>query len=163
MNRILMAVTITLLVAPGAFAANGAWTGQISDSMCGLSHKAMIEHGGGNDPAVVLPGQTVGEFHLVQEGLVRPMRAQRSLISAEQVPFDRIEQLARETKGQDEKQLRLFGNRRRCDFRRAGLPNKASADAVAQHSARQDPNKKSVAGRDACKTRCNGHYFTIQF
>jgi hypothetical protein len=24
------------------------------------------------------------------------------------VPFDRIEQLARETKGQDEKQLRLF-------------------------------------------------------
>src|SRR5262249_18513001 len=63
----------------------------------------------GLDPAVVLPGQTVGEFHLVQEGLVRPMRAQRSLIAAEQVPFDRIEQLARETKGQDEKQLRLFG------------------------------------------------------
>jgi hypothetical protein len=27
---------------------------------------------------------------------------------AEQVPFDRIEQLARETKGQDEKQLKLF-------------------------------------------------------
>ncbi|MEI9900515.1 MAG: hypothetical protein WDN31_10790 [Hyphomicrobium sp.] len=27
---------------------------------------------------------------------------------AEQVPFDRIEQLARETKGQDERQLRLF-------------------------------------------------------
>jgi hypothetical protein len=51
----------------------------------------------------------VGEFHLVQEGLVRPMRAQRSLIMAEQVPFDRIEQLARETKGQDEKQLKLFG------------------------------------------------------
>jgi predicted ribosome quality control (RQC) complex YloA/Tae2 family protein len=45
---------------------------------------------------------------LVQEGLVRPMRAQRSLISAEQVPFDRIEQLAFETKGQDEKQLKLF-------------------------------------------------------
>ena len=36
------------------------------------------------------------------------MRAQRSLINAEQVPFDRIEQLARETKGHDEKQLRLF-------------------------------------------------------
>ena len=52
----------------------------------------------GLDPAAVLPGQTVGEFHLVQEGLVRPMRAQRSLISAEQVPFDRIEQLAAETK-----------------------------------------------------------------
>jgi DNA replication protein DnaC len=62
----------------------------------------------GLDPGAVLPGQTVGEFHLVQEGLVRPMRAQRSLINAEQVPFDRIEQLARETKGQDEKQLKLF-------------------------------------------------------
>ena len=59
-------------------------------------------------PARSLPGQTVGEFHLVQEGLVRPMRAQKSLIVAEQVPFDRIEQLARETKGQDEKQLKLF-------------------------------------------------------
>jgi len=71
--------------------------------------KAAFQSESGLDPAVVLPGQTVGEFHLVQEGLVRPMRAQRSLISAEQVPFDRIEQLARETKGQDEKQLRLFG------------------------------------------------------
>ncbi len=56
----------------------------------------------------MLPHQTVGEFHLVQEGLVRAMKAHRSLINAEQVPFDRIEQLARETKGQDEKQLRLF-------------------------------------------------------
>ena len=55
-----------------------------------------------------LPGQTVGEFHLVQEGLVRPIKAQKSLISAEQVPFDRIEQLAAETRGQDERQLRLF-------------------------------------------------------
>ena len=62
----------------------------------------------GLDPAAVLPGQTVGEFHLVQEGLVRSMKAQRSLIEAEQVPFDRIEQLAHETKGQDERQLRLF-------------------------------------------------------
>src|SRR5215468_2160477 len=70
--------------------------------------KAAFQSESGLDPAVVLPGQTVGEFHLVQEGLVRPMRAHRSLINAEQVPFDRIEQLARETKGQDEKQLKLF-------------------------------------------------------
>jgi hypothetical protein len=70
--------------------------------------KAAFQSESGLDPALVLPGQTVGEFHLVQEGLVRPMRAHRSLISAEQVAFDRIEQLARETKGQDEKQLRLF-------------------------------------------------------
>ena len=70
--------------------------------------KAAFQSESGLDPAAVLPGQTVGEFHLVQEGLVRPMKAQRSLILAEQVPFDRIEQLARETKGQDERQLRLF-------------------------------------------------------
>ncbi|HXF53340.1 MAG TPA: helicase HerA-like domain-containing protein [Hyphomicrobiaceae bacterium] len=70
--------------------------------------KAAFQSESGLDPSAVLPGQTVGEFHLVQEGLVRAMKAQRSLISAEQVPFDRIEQLARETKGQDERQLRLF-------------------------------------------------------
>ncbi|MGE0628109.1 MAG: helicase HerA-like domain-containing protein [Hyphomicrobiaceae bacterium] len=70
--------------------------------------RAAFQSESGLDPAAVLPHQTVGEFHLVQEGLVRSMRAQRSLISAEQVPFDRIEQLARETKGQDERQLRLF-------------------------------------------------------
>jgi len=74
--------------------------------------KAAFQSESGLDPAAVLPGQTVGEFHLVQEGLVRSMKAQRSLIEAEQVPFDRIEQLARETKGQDERQLRLFEARR---------------------------------------------------
>lgn len=70
--------------------------------------KAAFQSESGLEPASVLPGQTVGEFHLVQEGLVRSMKAQRSLILAEQVPFDRIEQLARETKGHDEGQLKLF-------------------------------------------------------
>ncbi len=70
--------------------------------------KAAFQSESGLDPAQALPGQTVGEFHLVQEGIVRPMKAQRSLISAEQVPFDRIEQLAAETRGLDERQLRLF-------------------------------------------------------
>ena len=70
--------------------------------------KAAFQSESGLDPAIALPGQTVGEFHLVQEGLVRPMKAQRSLIAAEQVPFDRIEQLAAETRGIDERQLRLF-------------------------------------------------------
>jgi GTPase SAR1 family protein len=70
--------------------------------------KAAFQSENGLDPAAVLPGQTVGEFYLAQERLLRRMRAQRSLISAEQVPFDRIEQLAYETKGQDERQLRLF-------------------------------------------------------
>ncbi|HPG88507.1 MAG TPA: DUF87 domain-containing protein [Hyphomicrobium sp.] len=70
--------------------------------------KAAFQSESGLDPASALPGQTVGEFHLVQEGLVRPMKALKSLIAAEQVPFDRIEQLAAETRGQDERQLRLF-------------------------------------------------------
>jgi hypothetical protein len=70
--------------------------------------KAAFQSESGLDPGTALPGQTVGEFHLVQEGLVRPMKAQRSLIAAEQVPFDRIEQLAAETRGLDERQLRLF-------------------------------------------------------
>ncbi len=73
--------------------------------------KAAFSSESGLDPAAVLPGQTVGEFHLVQEGLVRSLKAQRSLINAEQVPFDRIEQLAYETKGQDERQLKLFDMR----------------------------------------------------
>jgi Helicase HerA, central domain/AAA ATPase domain len=70
--------------------------------------KAAFQSDSGLDAATVLPGQTVGEFHLVQEGLVRAIKAHRSLITAEQVPFDRIEQLARETKGQDERQLKLI-------------------------------------------------------
>ncbi len=70
--------------------------------------KAAFQSESGLDPAAVLPHQTVGQFHLVQEGLVRSMKAQRSLIMAEQVPFDRIEQLARETRGQDQRQLKLF-------------------------------------------------------
>jgi len=70
--------------------------------------KSAFQSESGLDAAAVLPSQTVGEFHLVQEGVVRALKAQRSLIQAEQVPFDRIEQLARETKGMDEKQLKLF-------------------------------------------------------
>ncbi len=70
--------------------------------------KAAFQSESGLDPALVLPNQTVGDFHLVQEAYVRSIKAQRSLISAEQVPFDRIEQLAAETRGHDQEQLRLF-------------------------------------------------------
>jgi hypothetical protein len=44
MKRLMIVATITLL-APGAFAASGTWTGEISDSMCGAAHKA-AQHGG---------------------------------------------------------------------------------------------------------------------
>ena len=75
--------------------------------------KAAFQTESGLDPAVVLPHQTVGEFHLIQEGKVQALKSHRSLISAEQVPFDRIEQLARETRRNDgtAKQLGLFDRR----------------------------------------------------
>ena len=108
--------------------------------------RAAFQSESGLDPAAVLPGQTVGEFHLVQEGLVRPMRAQRSLISAEQVPFDRIEQLARETKGQDEKQLKLFALRLEPrPIRRDGLRERYGGRGRADLRS-AGANKKSVAG-----------------
>ncbi|MEO0617886.1 MAG: helicase HerA-like domain-containing protein [Pseudomonadota bacterium] len=69
--------------------------------------KAAFGTESGLDPARVLPNQTVGEFHLIQEAVVHPMKAKRALINAEQVPFDKIEQLARETHGQEAKQLKL--------------------------------------------------------
>lgn len=53
----------------------------------------------GIDPSLVLPNQKVGEFHLIQEGTVKAIKSQRSLIQADQVPFDRIEELGRETLG----------------------------------------------------------------
>jgi hypothetical protein len=40
-------MTVLALVAAPAFAAPHTMTGRISDSMCGLSHKAMIAHAGG--------------------------------------------------------------------------------------------------------------------
>jgi hypothetical protein len=69
--------------------------------------KAAFQADSGLDPVAALPHQTVGEFHLVQEGMVRAIKSGRSLIQAEQVPFDRIEQLSRETKGADDQQLKL--------------------------------------------------------
>ena len=56
--------------------------------------KAAFASETGIDPATALPNQKVGEFHLIQEGIVQPMKADLSLIIAEQVPFDRIEELA---------------------------------------------------------------------
>ncbi len=61
----------------------------------------------GIDPVQVLPNQTVGEFHLIQEGNVTPLKSAMSLIKADQVPFDRIEQLAQQTRGRETSQLKL--------------------------------------------------------
>ena len=82
--------------------------------------KAAFQSESGLDPAAVLPGQTVGEFHLVQEGLVR---ADEGAALADRRP-SRCRSTAssswpRETKGQDERQLRLFDAPKRV-ARRAG-------------------------------------------
>ena len=72
--------------------------------------RAAFQSESGLDPSRVLPNQTVGQFHLIQEGKTRAIMSRRSLINADQVPFDRIEQLARETRRQETQQLRLdFG------------------------------------------------------
>ena len=47
MKKLMTAAVLVLFSAPAAFAANGTWTGKIGDSMCGLTHKAMIDHSGG--------------------------------------------------------------------------------------------------------------------
>jgi len=47
MKRLITVAVIMLFAASGVFAASKTWTGKISDSMCGLSHKAMVaQHGG---------------------------------------------------------------------------------------------------------------------
>jgi hypothetical protein len=45
MNYLSIAVMATLLAALPASAGDQTWTGKISDSMCGLAHKKMAEHG----------------------------------------------------------------------------------------------------------------------
>jgi hypothetical protein len=39
-------LSTALLLSTAAWAAEQTWTGKISDSNCGASHKAAIEHGG---------------------------------------------------------------------------------------------------------------------
>ena len=46
MKRALSFAVGILFCAASAFAAEQTWSGTISDSMCGHSHKAAIEHGG---------------------------------------------------------------------------------------------------------------------
>ena len=48
MKKLAFLVAAALAVAPSVpSAAEQTWTGKISDSMCGLTHKGMIEHSGG--------------------------------------------------------------------------------------------------------------------
>jgi hypothetical protein len=44
MKQLIASAAIVLFAGPAVFAAEQTWTGKISDSKCGLSHKAM-QHG----------------------------------------------------------------------------------------------------------------------
>ena len=46
MKTLLRFATIALFSATTAFAADQTWSGKISDSNCGASHKSAIEHAG---------------------------------------------------------------------------------------------------------------------
>ena len=46
MKRIMGMALAILLGSTLAYGAEKTWTGKISDSMCGASHKSAIEHGG---------------------------------------------------------------------------------------------------------------------
>jgi hypothetical protein len=46
MKRLTVLIMGTLFCASFALAAEKTWSGKISDSMCGLSHKSAIEHAG---------------------------------------------------------------------------------------------------------------------
>jgi hypothetical protein len=45
MKQMAAAVIVAVLAAVSGFAAEQTWTGKISDSMCGASHKKVAEHG----------------------------------------------------------------------------------------------------------------------
>jgi hypothetical protein len=73
MKHLLIGVMAVLLTAHGAFAASRTLTGTISDSLCGISHKAMAARHGGNatdaecSTACVKAG---GKYVFVSEGHV---------------------------------------------------------------------------------------------
>ena len=48
MKTILSLFALMALAAAGSFAADETWTGKISDSMCGASHKSAAMHAGKN-------------------------------------------------------------------------------------------------------------------
>jgi hypothetical protein len=48
MKRVSIIVLATMLTSMSGFAADQTWTGKISDSMCGATHKKTAEHGTSN-------------------------------------------------------------------------------------------------------------------
>lgn len=44
--KTILAFLMMIMLSAAALAAEKTWTGKISDSMCGASHKSAMEHGG---------------------------------------------------------------------------------------------------------------------
>ena len=76
---ILVGIAAAVLFSGPGWAAEQTWTGKISDSTCGASHKAAIEHGGKAmsdadcTKACVKAG---GKYVFVQKGKVIPIANQ---------------------------------------------------------------------------------------
>ena len=76
---LLVGAAAAVLFSTPVWAAQHTWTGKISDSNCGASHKAAIEHGGKNmtdaecTKACVKAG---AKYVLVHEGKVIPITNQ---------------------------------------------------------------------------------------
>jgi hypothetical protein len=68
--------------------------GRVKEPVAINKLKPMLEAGPG-DAAARLPGQEAGQFYLVREADVTPIRADRNLIAASQLPEGRILGLAR--------------------------------------------------------------------
>lgn len=80
MKRTVIAISASLLLVPTlSFAAQGTWTGEISDNMCGASHQAMAKPGQKVNPrqctlACVKAG---GQYVLVSNGKIFDLTNQK--------------------------------------------------------------------------------------
>ena len=73
MKRLTVFIMGTLFCASFALAAEGTWSGKISDSMCGRSHKSAIEHSGkklSDHDCVIACVKNGGKYVFVADGKI---------------------------------------------------------------------------------------------
>ena len=73
MKRLTVFITGTLFCASFALAAESTWSGKISDSMCGRSHKSAIEHSGkkmSDHDCVIACVKDGGKYVFVADGKI---------------------------------------------------------------------------------------------
>jgi hypothetical protein len=73
MKRLTVFIMGTLFCASFALATEGTWSGKISDSMCGRSHKSAIEHSGkklSDHDCVIACVKDGGKYVFVADGKI---------------------------------------------------------------------------------------------